>query len=381
VRLTIMDGEEQRIARLISQVYGALLGNGSWQLFLDSLSSVLPNGKATLFYHDTMARTGAFSLHSQFEPERIEAYSRYFCAKNPWMPKAIARPLDIGVRAEQMLLKSELVRTEFYTDFMRPQKLESAVGVTLFRDQGCNFMLSILHGSASDAEAQTAASLLGTLAPHLREAFSYYRRAGVIASSAAAACDILGVGILAIGPDRRVRWSNAPGQGLVSSGDPVGTNACGRVTSAHPQVRETIDLTLKLAMAGQSTGPRTVIVPARDDAQSVIRLTIMVPSQSECERYFVGPSITVLIERVGPCGPLVEQYLRDVFRLTPAEARLANALADGATLAATAARQGISKETARTTLKRIFAKVGVSRQAELVAKLHRLGYRYSVRFP
>jgi DNA-binding CsgD family transcriptional regulator len=41
-------------------------------------------------------------------------------------------------------------------------------------------------------------------------------------------------------------------------------------------------------------------------------------------------------------------------------------------LADAAAAQGITKETARTVLKRIFAKMDVRRQAELVAKLHSL---------
>jgi DNA-binding CsgD family transcriptional regulator len=55
-----------------------------------------------------------------------------------------------------------------------------------------------------------------------------------------------------------------------------------------------------------------------------------------------------------------------LFGLTSAEARLAALLADGMSLAEAAAALAISEGSARTYSKRIFAKTGVSRQAELV---------------
>lgn len=62
-----------------------------------------------------------------------------------------------------------------------------------------------------------------------------------------------------------------------------------------------------------------------------------------------------------------ESALRDVFGLTVAEARLAARLACGEALETIADDLNITKETARFHLKRIFAKTGVRRQAELVA--------------
>ena len=54
------------------------------------------------------------------------------------------------------------------------------------------------------------------------------------------------------------------------------------------------------------------------------------------------------------------------FSLTPAEARLALHLVTGETLRSAAVKLGISYETARTCLKKIFNKTGTCRQAELV---------------
>jgi DNA-binding CsgD family transcriptional regulator len=67
-----------------------------------------------------------------------------------------------------------------------------------------------------------------------------------------------------------------------------------------------------------------------------------------------------------------ERRLQRMFGLTLAEARLAALLATGLTLREASATLGITYETARTELKRVFAKLDVSRQSELVALLGRL---------
>ncbi len=58
--------------------------------------------------------------------------------------------------------------------------------------------------------------------------------------------------------------------------------------------------------------------------------------------------------------------LEELFKLTPAEANLAIKLARGLSIAGVSAEQNISRHTSRAQLKSIFAKTGVTRQAELV---------------
>jgi DNA-binding CsgD family transcriptional regulator len=63
------------------------------------------------------------------------------------------------------------------------------------------------------------------------------------------------------------------------------------------------------------------------------------------------------------------ELLRRFYGLTPAEARLAEAMAEGGPLSEAAERLGIGRETARSHLKQVFAKTGTHRQAELVRLL------------
>ncbi|HEX6000539.1 MAG TPA: hypothetical protein VFZ16_14270 [Hyphomicrobiaceae bacterium] len=230
----------------ISEIYAALLGHGDWQVFLRRLTAILPNGKGTLFYHDVAAGAGALSLSANMEAANVDAYNCHFSGRNPWMAKAMLRPLGLGVRAEQMFPPDELLRTEFYNDFLRREGVQSGVGVTIFREQGCNFMLSLMSVPVDDAEGNAAAELLGRLAPHLRQAFAYYRGAkptgGAAPPFVGAITDALTVACVAIGFGRSVRWANAAGWRLLTEGDPIGIDARGRLKTCSAELREAIAL-------------------------------------------------------------------------------------------------------------------------------------------
>ncbi|MCK1391004.1 helix-turn-helix transcriptional regulator [Bradyrhizobium sp. 1] len=82
-------------------------------------------------------------------------------------------------------------------------------------------------------------------------------------------------------------------------------------------------------------------------------------------------AIIILVDPDARKNP-TETTLRSVYKLSGAEARLAILLSTGESLDTVAERLNISKETSRTQLKSIFAKLGVHRQAELVAVLSTL---------
>jgi DNA-binding CsgD family transcriptional regulator len=65
-------------------------------------------------------------------------------------------------------------------------------------------------------------------------------------------------------------------------------------------------------------------------------------------------------------APTPTERLRQLYGLTPSEARLAVALTDGETLKSAAERFGISLNTARDQLKSLFRKTNVDRQSGLV---------------
>jgi DNA-binding CsgD family transcriptional regulator len=70
---------------------------------------------------------------------------------------------------------------------------------------------------------------------------------------------------------------------------------------------------------------------------------------------------------------LPEAVLTTLFELTPAEARVLVTIGSGSSPAKTAITLGVSENTLKTHLNRIYAKTGRARQADLVKLVSEIG--------
>jgi DNA-binding CsgD family transcriptional regulator len=92
-------------------------------------------------------------------------------------------------------------------------------------------------------------------------------------------------------------------------------------------------------------------------------------SQKRAEVFAAQPTVMLLVhDPAQPRAPATELLSR-LYRLTPAEARLARALVAGGGLRQAAATADMTYETARWYLKVLFQKTHTSRQSDLVARL------------
>jgi len=87
-------------------------------------------------------------------------------------------------------------------------------------------------------------------------------------------------------------------------------------------------------------------------------------------RAFVGIDRKALYTFPVPAVRLLEEY----FKLTPAEARLAQLMARAASVEDASRRLGVKLCTARSQLAAIFEKTATARQAELVVLLSRMAH-------
>jgi DNA-binding CsgD family transcriptional regulator len=77
------------------------------------------------------------------------------------------------------------------------------------------------------------------------------------------------------------------------------------------------------------------------------------------------------LEALQPTRESSQTLVAQLFGLTPQEARLALLLADGCTLAAAAQQIGVAEAAARNYSKRIYAKMGIRSQSDIVRLVYR----------
>ena len=135
------------------------------------------------------------------------------------------------------------------------------------------------------------------------------------------------------------------------------------------------DLLARTLAGGAPPEPKPVLLS--DPAAGTRLVTHIVPvdvAADAVEPMLADTRAFVFVSKLEPGHPVDPAVLRDLLGLTLNEARIASLVGSGLQPRGTAELLGISEETARTVLKRVFAKTGVSRQAELVALLARLAF-------
>lgn len=347
---------------LIATIYAALLGETSWQHFLDGLNSMTPGALSAMFFHDLRGHTGAIAYVSgvQGREKALVQYEEYYSNLNPWMRKVAATPLGIGIIGEKIIARDEFNRSEYYNDYISQNGLETGVGLTLFRDNGCYFLLSMLTDDTDIDRNIERADILTRISPHLQRVFRYYRAgefhaAAVDFGKGLAAAS--GLGFLLVNEDLTVVKSSQTGEQALASGRVIGLDPIGRVRFVST------DLQARLrAMLGRRAASRETEV--FHDSFSEVRL-IRIGGSAAVE-FFAGPMAVILIDETATGLSPDPLRLAAKFALSPAEARVFVGIVDGLSLSEIATRAGVTRETVRSQLKSIFTKTGVSSQKDIV---------------
>lgn len=352
---------------MVNRIYEAGLQPERWSDVLDAVSKLIPSALCGLALSD--AEDGVVRGLHNHDPAFVSDYLAYYRMVDVWHPLALSLQPGVAVLSEEAVPRDAVLRSEFYNEWLRPQKLVASAGLILHRDPQRAFSFSATMDRATvDACGPQVVELLQRLAPHLRRAFETGRRL---------AGQSVGEGLEPL-MDRIPH----PAFVLDAAGRVVLTNTRARdlcraaqlVTIFSRNMLRVLDETAFTAMrsAIEAIGANRGVggdfnVRARDGSQHIASL---VPLRQSAPHDFLleTPGLTLLTFTP---RPMVER-LDANYGLTRAEIRLARALYAGETLQAYAERCRLSIHTVRNQLKAALGKTGLNRQAQLVALVSRL---------
>jgi DNA-binding CsgD family transcriptional regulator len=201
--------------------------------------------------------------------------------------------------------------------------------------------------------------------------------ADVAQSLALEALNALAVGVLFTTADGSVLHANRAAREVAAQRDGFSLSER-RVTSSSP--RQNKKLRILLAQAARPGATMSAIcLPRSSQCRPYILLIAPLPQtrRGELTPITMGEQPVLVFIRDPESGfALSSSDVCTVLGLTPAEARVLIAIADGASLADASAALGITKNTVRSHLQHIFIKTGVSRQSELVLLASKLSFAY-----
>lgn len=369
-------GVEETALELIGLIYDAALAPEKWRTFMARFAAELGSHSALLRENDcTGGNVGLFETVG-YDPAYVAAYREYFVHLDYFSPILAKLPVGSFVRGDAVVPWEQQRNSEFYNDYMRALNNRHVMGGILARSDRYQLMFALQRELGQPDFNENDMRLVHLVTPHMARAVRIHRHLAEVTAEklwALSALDRLRVGVILLDDKGRPLFFNRAAECLASEGTGF---VAGRDGLSLPSATETACLRRLIAdavkaAAGQGCATAGCLHTTGRDGGRLQFQVIPLPkglAEQPWGESLPGGCVAVFISSSG--GPRLSwNRMMAMHGFTRAEARLASLLADGISLEGAAEALAISVHTARSQLKTVFVKAGVSRQAELIALL------------
>ncbi len=370
---TLLDVSNRDVPTSIAEsAYEAAISGEGWPSILDDLGKSLGARSIALIDYLPKAQGGFIHQSIGLAPRFVETYAKSHAAQDVWMKRlGFSGGGSVAMRGEELVPEHLLTGSDFYREWLAPQDLFHSLLFVLMRREESHIVCAAFRGESEGRFEDDITSFFARESAHLSRALKIHgimSRTTTERDAALAALDQIPIGVVIVDDAGMVLDSNHVANEVLASNDGLMVDRCG----LKGYTREA---TLKLhELIATAINPDRQVDPEATDTILVNRpsgrpsLAVTVGRLPLASRFLGTERRAAAIYITDPQTPfdLDSAKLRRLYKLTPAEARLAAHMAQGSRLEDAAADLGVSLNTVRTHLKRIFSKTGTDRQAELV---------------
>lgn len=374
------DGRVKRddLESFIEMAYAAAAGEASWADLLASLTTACDSAVGVLMSQDLTSGTVRPAHVVGLGAEPVRLYASHYKDKSLLLADALRRPAaDVytdGLYPDQRGYRD----SEAYRDYFRRFDADHLMQVFL-RREGTAVDTLLLRRPASVGPYRAAeVRRFEVLAGHLRRA----HHLTLLAETERRRADLWrhlsdgsGQGLVVVDDRLHLVCANGGGQAFLESRADL-TLAHGTVQGRTSAVDASLRAGVRQAAEAARGAPEAADVPALPwmrlsgpDGEVVVTLQ---PLPRRLGVGGEGPAVALRILPTRPRGGGAGEALHRLYGLSRAEVRIAEALADGATVAEMAEAFGVTVNTVRHQLKQVLAKTDGRRQSDVVALVLRL---------
>jgi len=365
----VTTSKDRDVWPLIEGVYDAALDEGSWHALAPRIAGAFGSTSATLLVQESgqpqiLAMTENIS-------SSMDSYQQYFWDKDVWVQGGLRFGMPQVRVSQEFLPDAEFQETEFYREWVRHIDIFHMVGSIFRTGQDDLGIIAIHRARAAGNYQEEDKARVARFLPHLQRALQIRKRLGHASQWQRLSLEALSrtdTALILAAADGRIIFANPGAEALLRNGRAL-CRQSGRLAAAMASdTARLLSLIRSASNMGEARNEPGGVMAIRQ--ANALPLTALVAPFRSAFPGIASPG-AILFIRDPNRSMSATATLQSLFRLTPTEARIAQGLADGKTIAEIAAAHRATLQTVRTQLKSIFAKTGTNRQAQCVAVILR----------
>lgn len=364
---------EKNVLNIVGSFYDAAQTQTAegWQHSFELLrSSVASDGGSLSFRLPPANRYQP--LIGTYDQSFFDEYNECFQFHSP-LRRIIAQLKDReGVGRADVISDAEFLETEFYQEFLRRYDIFNYEYHLLFREGDVSASIGFSRPRRMKNFGAKEKLLLRTLIPHVARSIQIFYKCSDYRQDLEilrASFERMNQGAIVVDDRCRIVMTNTVATGLIERRDGLRTDERNVLETMVPAETKRLRSLIadvvedRLLTADRNGGFLAVTRPAGRRP-----LSMFVAPFCETNALFFLRRRLALIFFNDPEGEIsdVEPLLRRMYRLTPAETRIAAMIARGYSVKEVCRLLEIKENTIRTHLKRVFSKTETKRQSELV---------------
>lgn len=358
---------------LVGALYEGPLSTPPWRDALEILQQRLCAEHVTLMLRPPSAdHSGVMINTGETTQQATDSYASHFSSIDPFVR------LQEGqvVTAEEMVGKEWLSST-VYREYLKPLGIRHLLGADIYTAEGIECRLRVTRAEGSEAFSDEDKALVGFVLPHLKRAIQLHSRLDSLETERqlfAGTINRMLLGIISYDEQGNIMETNGEARRILDEKDGIWITRDALRLDRNKEERELYRI-IRRACSGAEEDDNT---PAMVDALAVTRpsgraslgvLVKTIPAGEYSEGANRPAAVVYLRDPEASAAQPSHELVRRLFGLTRMEATLALLLAEGLTLDEAAEQMNVRRNTARTHLRSIFCKTGVTRQTMLVRLL------------
>ena len=371
-----MESQPPGLESHIDRIYQAALSPEQWPVFLGGLAEQLRLASVHLVFRHPHDGDRGIIASSGIDAHHEEAYRSHFYRLNPWRPFGPEAEEGRVLLSDSVIPESELRRTEFYSDWMRPQGAAHPFVAFLY-NAGPGEPLSDLVGFREKSAGPLQDEDLDpvrALVPHLQRALVIHSRvqgAEMRASAAQEALDRILGGVILLDERGAPVAINQTAERILASHDGLVLGREGPSASTSKQtgeLRRALDGAVKSGASNERDAGAVIRLP-RPSGRSPLEVVVTPIGCASSPLFDRRAAAAIFVTEPDVQTNSSPERLRRIYGFTPVESEVAARIAAGMRLPEIGDALGVTIHTVRGHLKQLFAKTDTHRQPDLVRVL------------